>query len=238
MPYGNFRETELLAHERQWIIAGGIVLAALAGYINVILLGFFHVPVSHMSGAASRVGIDIARYDFSDLKIIAGIIGGFFIGAACSGILIGRSTLKPGRRYGAVLCAEGMILAVSTRLLLMGSKAAVPIAAIACGLQNAMASSYYGLVIRTTHVTGIVTDLGIMLGHWMRGQGVRSWKVVLLAGVFLGFIGGGVLGGAALASFGVKALWFAAVACVVLGLSYSIRVHFWHSKNLIERSEN
>lgn len=225
MPYGNLKESELLVHERRWIIAGGMALASLAGYINVIVLGFFHVPISHMTGAASRIGIDIAFHDFPDLKVIAGIIGGFFLGAASSGFIIGETQLKPGRRYGVVLCIEGVILAVSTRLLLLGSNLGVPVASMACGLQNAMASSYYGLVIRTTHVTGIVTDLGIMAGHWLRGEYVRSWKVYLLLAVFSGFVAGGIVGGAVFAHVGLKALRYAAVACVTLGVAYSILMH-------------
>lgn len=35
------------------------------------------------------------------------------------------------------------------------------------GLQNAMMSTYSGAVIRTTHVSGMFTDLGIFLGHFL-----------------------------------------------------------------------
>ncbi|MEQ9570222.1 MAG: hypothetical protein RLN75_08550, partial [Longimicrobiales bacterium] len=52
---------------RRWIIGGGVGLAALAGYVNVIALGVFAVPVSHMSGAVSRLGIDVATGNAADL---------------------------------------------------------------------------------------------------------------------------------------------------------------------------
>lgn len=41
--------------------------------------------------------------------------------------------------------------------------------ALACGLQNALTSKYSGNVIRTTHLTGATTDLGIAFGHILRG---------------------------------------------------------------------
>ena len=52
-----------LQSERTWVALGSSLLAAIAGYVNVTLLDFFHVPVSHMSGAASRLSIDIAALD-------------------------------------------------------------------------------------------------------------------------------------------------------------------------------
>ena len=37
--------------------------------------------------------------------------------------------------------------------------------AAACGLQNAMCTSHFGAIIRTTHLTGTVTDIGSTLGR-------------------------------------------------------------------------
>lgn len=53
-------DKEALRRERPWVFAGGATLAGVAGFINVCLLGFFHVPVSRMSGAVSRLGGDVA----------------------------------------------------------------------------------------------------------------------------------------------------------------------------------
>jgi uncharacterized membrane protein YoaK (UPF0700 family) len=42
--------------------------------------------------------------------------------------------------------------------------------ALSCGLQNGLTSKYSGNVVRTTHLTGTTTDLGIALGHVLRGS--------------------------------------------------------------------
>ena len=225
MPYENYRAQEPLVREREWIILGGMALAAIAGYINVIVLDFFQIPVSHMSGASSKFGAALSERNLVELRLISGVIGGFFLGAVVSGMAVAGSQLRPGRRYGAVLMLEGLVLACATWLLVHGRNAGVPLAAIACGLQNGMASSYYGLVIRTTHVTGIVTDLGVITGHWLRGHAVPAWKVVMLASLLGGFIGGGVIGTAFLLRGGVKTLGFASAACLICGAVYAIWIH-------------
>lgn len=226
MPYNEFKVQESHSHNRSLITAGGAALAGIAGYINVIVLGFFHVPVSHMSGAASRIGGTLISSQFGDLKIVASIIVSFYLGAVMSGFVIAGTQLRPGRRYGAVLIGEGLILAAATFFLSRGGNFGVPLAAMACGLQNAMASSYYGLVIRTTHVTGIVTDLGVITGHRLRGHRVESWKVILLLSLLCGFVTGGIIGAFVLSTENIPALWLASIACIVAGFSYSAWVHF------------
>lgn len=207
-------------HERPWVFAGAVSLAGLAGFVNVVVLGVFHVPVSHMSGAVSRLSTDVALADRGDLGAILSIVLGFLAGATFSGALIGGRRLVPGRRYGAALVVEGAVLALATLLLDRGAAAGVALAALACGIQNAMASSYYGLVLRTTHVTGIVTDVGVMIGHWLRHRRFHPWKFFLLLSILLGFFAGGVAGAIASARVGVRALGLGSAGCLAAGVLY------------------
>lgn len=222
MPYRTrvTRRRSPLRHERPLVFAGAISLAAMAGFINVVALGVFTVPVSHMTGAVSRLSIDVAAGNAEDLRLVISIIGGFVAGAVLSGVIIGGRTLLPGRRYGVALLAEGGALALATALLLGGSRSGVPFAAMACGIQNAMASSYYGLILRTTHVTGIVTDLGVMAGHWLRRRRIAGWKPLLLLSILLAFLCGGIMGQLAYAAAGVRALAAASAGCMVAGAVY------------------
>jgi len=202
------------------VFAGAVSLAMVAGYVNVVVLGVFHVPVSHMSGAVSRLSIDLAGQDLADFQVVLSIVAGFLLGAVLSGIVIGGRKLVPGRRYGVALLVEGAVLALSTVFLSRGYAPGITLAAMACGIQNAMASSYYGLVIRTTHVTGIVTDIGVMIGHWIRHRSIRVWKLYLLASILAGFFSGGILGAWGYTALGVSAVGLASATCLLAGLLY------------------
>ena len=226
MPYrAGKADTGVAASRGLWVFAGGFALAAVAAYINVCVLGTFHVPVSHMSGTVSWLSIDLERGDLTDLQMLALIVGPFLAGAALSGVLIGGNRLVPGRRYGVALMLEGCFLIAATLLLLNGRWAGVALAAAACGLQNAMASSYYGLIIRTTHVTGIVTDLGFMIGHWIRFREVEGWKLLLLLTLLGGFFLGGLGGAVTFRRFGAASLGFAAGGCFAAGTIYAAWRH-------------
>lgn len=55
------------------------------------------------------------------------------------------------------------------------------------GVQNAMVSHYKGTIIRTTHLSGVLTDLGLALGYRMRGLIVERRRVVLHLLILSGF---------------------------------------------------
>jgi uncharacterized membrane protein YoaK (UPF0700 family) len=40
---------------------------------------------------------------------------------------------------------------------------------MAMGMQNAMTTKFSGAVIRTTHITGLTTDMGIVTANWLQG---------------------------------------------------------------------
>lgn len=205
------------------VAIGGAGLAGLAGWLNAVMLGIYHIPVSHMTGATARLGIDVASGNRADLALAASILGAFLAGAIVSGMIVGDGRLIPGRRYGVILLlvAAALAAAAAAAGLPEGWRWAVPLGAFAAGLQNAMASSWYGLVIRTTHVTGIVTDLGVLLGRRLRGLPVRGDNLALLATLWLAFFGGGVAGAVAHLRIGLQALWLAAGAAAIGGIVYT-----------------
>ena len=206
------------AHQNvRHLLPGACLLTATAGYINSAVLGFFHTPVSHMTGAVSHLGVDIAEGRGRDIMSSVSIVLGFLAGALVSGALIGSWKLVPSRSYGVALMAEGALLALATWLLASQSRLGLPAVAMACGLQNAMASTYCGLMIRTTHVTGTVTDIGVILGHWLRHGQVQLWKLRFLTALVLSFGVGGWMGAVAEVKFGLLCLGVAAAGTTIAG---------------------
>ena len=120
------------------------------------------------------------------------LITSYMFGSFVSGYTTGDNKFRLGRAYGNLLLLESFALFVVFFLLKYELFAAVFAAAFACGLQNAMATSYSGAVLRTTHVTGMCTDVGVLLGLIARkNPAVEKWRLK----VFLPLLGGYALGG-------------------------------------------
>jgi uncharacterized membrane protein YoaK (UPF0700 family) len=74
----------------------------------------------------------------------------------------------------------------------------------AMGLQNSLVTRLSGAVVRTTHLTGVVTDLGIEAARWVRawrarfelvaGDAPRRGNMILLLTIFSAFAIGSVVG--------------------------------------------
>ncbi len=207
------------------LVPGALALACTAGFINSVALGFFSTPVSHMTGAISHFGMDTAKNQWSDAFSAATIILGFLLGAALNGVIVGAWKLIPGRRYGVAMMVEGALLGAATLLLIGKQRLALPAVSMACGLQNAMSSSYCGLMIRTTHVTGIMTDIGVMLGHWIRHRQVEGWKLRFLISIVGSFGLGCWIGQMADSRFGPSCLAIPAIGFVIAGAVLSFVYH-------------
>lgn len=206
-----------------WVEWGAWLLAFNAGGINAVgLLSLEHQAISHVTGSASWLGLELAQGNFSKVLHLALVIAAFFAGAAFSGWMIQDSTLKLGRRYSACLVIEALLLLAALESFSAGYSAAALWASAACGIQNAMVSTYSGAVIRTTHITGTVTDLGVYVGHWLRGIAVDGRRVRLHILVICGFLAGATGGAMAWLRLGLAAIWLPVAVCLSLAAAYAI----------------
>ena len=205
----------------RWIEIGGFLLAALAGYVNAVgLLGFSHQSISHLTGASTLLGVALAKFNGIEALHLIVIILSFMLGAAFSGFFIENSALKVGRRYGFALVAEGLLLFASMACLNSGFTTGHYFASMACGLQNAMVTTFSGAIVRTTHVSGMFTDIGIMLGAMLRGHSLDSRKLILQTILIVGFIFGGVAGALLFNIYQFNALAAPAGLAILLAFVY------------------
>ncbi|MBA6346700.1 YoaK family protein [Colwellia sp. BRX8-9] len=207
----------------RWVEYGSFVLALVAGFINAVgLLGFNHQSISHLSGTATLLGVGVLNSSFSDTLHLVLILLSFIVGSAISGYFLNSASLKLGRNYSRLLILEAIIIFASMYFLSKGSLFGHYLASAACGLQNALVTTYSGAVVRTTHVTGLFTDLGLMLGSRLRGELFDKRKAVLFLLIITGFIVGGGLGAYFFSMFKFNALLIPAVICLLLALFYSV----------------
>ena len=202
------------------ILLGGFLLAAAAGATNVIAVLSGSLPVTHVTGSMSRLGTDIESGDDHDALVVLFVIVSFGIGAAACGLLLGSQRLRLGRRYGVAMLIESALLILAALIYSVSVPWAMALASCAAGLQNAMASSYGGQIVRTTHVTGILTDLGFLIGHALRGEKIEGWRLALLSGLLGSFFAGGVVGAYAHSIAGFDALYGVAALIGSMGLVY------------------
>lgn len=209
----------------RWVEVGGFFLAFTAGSVNAIgLLGFRHQAVSHLTGTSTFLSLALAEGDAAAVLHLVIVMLAFVLGAAASGLIIGNTALKLGRSYGVALLAEAGLLLVAMWLLNRGSVQGHFFASAACGLQNAMTSTYSGAVVRTTHVSGLFTDLGVMLGLGLRGQAPDRRRVILYLTLISGFIAGGVAGAAGYLQYQFTAMLLPVSVATLLALAYGF---FW-----------
>lgn len=210
----------------RWVEYGAFVLALTAGSINAVgLLGFTHQAISHISGTATLLGAGVIQGTFSDTLHLTGILISFLLGAALSGALLSGESLRLGRHYETLLAIEGSLLLVAIPVLQAGSPIGHDIASFACGLQNALVTTYSGAVVRTTHLTGIFTDLGIMLGGICKGRPLDRRKTLLFLIIASGFIVGGAVGAWLFARLAFSSLAVPAIICFALAIGYRRYYH-------------
>jgi uncharacterized membrane protein YoaK (UPF0700 family) len=207
----------------RWVWFFAWVFAFIAGIINVVgLLGFTHQAITHLTGNTSLLAEALASLDWAAILHFAAVIGSFLAGTILSGFIIQDSALQLGHRYGVVLILESALLFLAAPLLEHHYLAGLYAAACACGLQNAMATTYSGTVVRTTHISGMFTDLGIFLGHRLRGLPVDIKRVRMCFLVISGFLCGGIAGALAFRAIGYATLFIPAAITAAVSLAYEV----------------
>ena len=103
MPYSEHDPLGIQAKVDPWFLVGGTSLAFVAGSVNIISLCYFHVPISHMTGAVARLSMDMASPNFSEFLNLSYIVLGFLFGAVSSRSGHRARNYKPSVEYSIML---------------------------------------------------------------------------------------------------------------------------------------
>lgn len=235
------------SHRHNQMLAG--YLATIAGFVNsagFILIGSF---TSHVTGNVGRFADDLAL-GRSAAALAAVMVVAYFVGALVASIALESNLVR--RRsaiYGGLLAVEALLLASFTLLAhLMDTRdprfhdVQALLLCVAMGLQNSFVTRLSGAVVRTTHLTGVVTDLGIESARWFRlwrvrlaerthvrlvvGDGERivpqAPRTFLLLTILGAFVAGSALGAIAAVRYHELAL-LAPTALLIAGSGFALR---------------
>ncbi|MFC4161051.1 YoaK family protein [Chitinimonas lacunae] len=187
----------------------GRSLACIAGAVNAG--GFLAIGAytSHMTGMASAFADQMALGHFpAALAALAALLA-FVLGAISSTLLLNWGRRRGLRsRYALALLLEALLLllfgllgAALARFTALLAPATVLLLCYIMGLQNAMITKLSRAEIRTTHLTGMLTDIGIELGRllFQRSVGpesvqVDTAKLALHLSLVGSFCGGALIG--------------------------------------------
>jgi uncharacterized membrane protein YoaK (UPF0700 family)/anti-anti-sigma regulatory factor len=146
-----------------------ISLSWIGGYTNVVSLLALGTVVSHVTGTATQLGRNIGARNAGQSLFYGWLLVMFLSGAVLSAL-----TTEIARRHGwrskyiLPIALEAVLLCIIARYLAYHPLAhgeiaygMAGVASLAMGLQNATITKISGSVIRTTHLTGIFTDLGL-----------------------------------------------------------------------------
>ncbi|OON41436.1 DUF1275 family protein [Izhakiella australiensis] len=192
--------------EDRWL---ALVLATSAGTLNAMALGAFGFFPSHMSGNTSQISSEVSGSDVKDLVFLSAILTAFIAGAFSARLTVAAGLKKKLRTiYCLILLTEGIALALLSCFELLfhsseNSRESIVFLAFLMGIHNATSTQLSNGRVRSTHITGTVTDAGIALGSMVAGwlsrdasSGQRAQYKVLSTHLttLFSFIGGGIVG--------------------------------------------
>jgi uncharacterized membrane protein YoaK (UPF0700 family) len=215
----------------RWAWLWALCLPAAAGAVNVVaLMALRHGGVTHLTGVATEGAIGLGTGDTAVLAHAALVITLYAMGCATSGWASRSPRWVPTRTAAALVGGESVVIAAAAGLGTTNLMAALGLCAFAVGLQNGLTSVVSGALLRTSHLTGMFTDLGVAAGQRLGGTVLDRRRVVVCAVVIGGFVTGGVMAAAAYRIFGILTLLASsalsavvAVATLVLARSHLAR---------------
>jgi uncharacterized membrane protein YoaK (UPF0700 family) len=185
------------------------LLSFSAGAVNAGALLACQRFVSHVTGTATRIGVDARQTLALDYLLV---LGAFIAGAALA-ILLARVVRRDPSAAPAYWAPLGLVACFLVAIAVLGSAGAFDAfggtvetprdfallagLSLTMGMQSAAVAASTGLAVRTTHMTGPSTDIGIALAQLSSTDAVeraaaRS-SLALRSTKLFSFITGGAL---------------------------------------------
>lgn len=211
-----------LAQRYSWIALALALVAGSTDGIGYLLLA--HIFTSHMSGNSVAMTMHVAsgnwREAWRHFEPIVVFFGGIVAGLAVSDVL---TEMKMLRMFSVVAGMEALLLLAFLFCARPPQQWMVVFPAFAMGIQNAMLRRVGHHRVRTTFVTGMITNAAQGLVDTVRAYASRKPDAkdnlrdyFFYSGIWLLFAGGGICGAAIELRYGSSALWLPAGLLLVL----------------------
>ncbi|MDB5941244.1 MAG: hypothetical protein JWQ13_810 [Ramlibacter sp.] len=213
----------------------GFTLAFVAGAVNAGGFLAVHRYTSHMTGFISAIADNLVLGQLALALAAAAFLAAFTAGAASTAILVNWARHRElHSEYALPLALESLLLLAFGLLgpnldilVALFVPTTVMLLCFIMGLQNAVITKISRAEIRTTHMTGVVTDIGIEIGRaaYFHGAGTRNpgrvdgGRLRILGAILALFLFGGVAGAAAFKAFGFFAVLPIAALLIAIAAS-------------------
>ena len=153
------------------------LLTFIAGFLNGVFFIIAGTAVSHHTGTITRAALTLSQGAVAEAAAFLLLILSFYIGACISGMLFHKSDCTFSKRYGILLLVFSTVF-FAIAVLRPPLQIVLIITCVILGIQNGMFIPYDGILIRTSHFSGYLTDAGLAMGKVMRGKRQELWRGV------------------------------------------------------------
>lgn len=203
----------------------GVSTALVAGLVNVCGVIMFFAFSANVTGHAATLSEELVKGNWYQAWVVVAWMAMFLLGAFLANVSVTRlGARRIVLGHGGPLLLQVLVLGAVAHYgerhyqeTLWETELLVGLLLLSMGLQNGVVASVSNSVVRTTHLTGLFTDLAMEMSLLLRPGARRDarlrFRFTLHASILIAYLLGGVAGGLVCRHWGFGALY---VACAIL----------------------
>lgn len=185
----------------------GSLTAFSAGMVNVISVTIFFAFTSNVTGHFAILAEEISKGHWYQALIVFGWLSLFFLGNfTANNLIINLNKTNVYLAHSLPIILEIIcLLIVGTYVqfyykeTLLETELMVSLMLFAMGLQNGLTATISNAAVKTTHLTGLTTDLGILVSMFTKKEHRKKpelrAKMKLLLSILTSYVVGGICAG-------------------------------------------
>ncbi|MEQ8474636.1 YoaK family protein [Fulvivirga sp.] len=217
----------------------GVLTAFVAGMVNVASLLIFFAFTSNVTGHYAILASEIAKGNLYQVGVVLSWIFLFFFGGFLSNFIVIH--LKDYNNYLAhslpILLEIACLMTVGVygeyffKETLLETEFILALMLFAMGLQNGLTASISNFSVKTTHLTGTTTELGMLFSMFtkreFRNNKPLRQKAILLFSIMITYLIGAIVAGLLFTKIGFKVFYFVNIFLLVV-ITYDLsKVKFY-----------
>lgn len=219
----------------------GLITGFSAGMVNVVSVIAFFSFTSNITGHYAILAEEISKGNWYQAAVVLVWIGAFFGGNFCSSMFLTHMARTHSYLAHIIILITEMLILVAVGIYghffysetLSETEVLATLLLFAMGLQNGFTAGISNFSIKTTHLTGLTTDLGVLLAMFTRrehreNEELRNKAMILLI-VGAAYISGGISAGLLYTKWQFLVFVFAGILICSRAVYYALRLRVWRA---------